>query len=49
MARVNLNGQMEENMKEAGKMGNNMVWGFIEISMEKSKKENGKKEKESDG
>jgi len=37
-------GQMEESMKEAGRMANNMVKGITHLLQEKSSMENGKKE-----
>lgn len=46
MAEVHLFGQMEENMKEVGKMENKMELVFIQEVMVKDVKENGKKEEE---
>ena len=41
-----LSGQMEESMKETGKMANNMGWGLIQLRQTVKKKGNGKTEKE---
>jgi hypothetical protein len=43
------NGQMDVNMKDIGKMVNNMEKEYILDLTELREKENGKKEKESDG
>jgi hypothetical protein len=43
------NGQMDVNMKDIGKMVNNMEKEYILDPTELREKENGKKEKESDG
>lgn len=42
-------GLMEENMMENGKMESNMASEFTHLQLEKLKKENGTKEKESTG
>lgn len=42
-------GLIIENIKDYGRMENNMVWEFILDNMEMKNKENGRKENESDG
>lgn len=44
--KVHFTGQMEENMKEAGKMENNMEMEIIHLPVEKLNKANGKKAKD---
>ena len=44
-----INGQMEENMTEAGRTENNTELGLTQFNLEKKEKENGLKEKEQNG
>lgn len=49
MVTVSLNGQMEESIKEAGKMENKMEKEYMLMPLVSSNRENGQMERESDG
>lgn len=46
---VNLNGQMEDHMRDNGKMVNNMEKEFISLQVDKEKEDNGQMVKEQNG